>query len=152
MRLDSLTRPELVFPGLPGTDASTLLRALAGEVATVSGLPDEDTLYQRLLEREELSSTGIGRGVAVPHCKLRHLDQVLLAIGISDRGVEFGAIDHLPVRLFFLVISPEDQPAAHLKVLAAISKWVQTERRVERIVELEDRQEIFDLLAPEELG
>ena len=152
MRLDSLTRPDLVFPGLPGTDASTLLRALATEVADSGAITDGDTLYERLLEREELSSTGIGRGVAVPHCKLRKLDQVLLAIGISDRAVDFAAIDKKPVRLFFLVVSPEDQPAAHLKVLAAISKWVQTERRVERIVELKDRQEIFDLLGPEELG
>ncbi|MCB1054078.1 MAG: PTS sugar transporter subunit IIA [Acidobacteria bacterium] len=152
MRLDSLTRPDLVFPGLPGTDASTLLRALATEVADSGAITDGDTLYERLLEREELSSTGIGRGVAVPHCKLRKLDQVLLAIGISDRAVDFAAIDKKPVRLFFLVVSPDDQPAAHLKVLAAISKWVQTERRVERIVELKDRQEIFDLLGPEELG
>ena len=106
-------------------------------------------------EREELGSTGIGSGVAIPHCKVERLEEVIVAIGILDEAIEFGASDGLPVRLLFLVLSPESSPAAHLKSLAAISRWVQADSHVERILEEPSRDFILELLsevAPEGTG
>ena len=110
---------------------------------------DPDRMYQRLVEREELGSTAIGRGVAIPHCKMDNLDRVLVAIGRSPEGVEYESEDGRPVQLFFLVVSPTDQPAAHLRSLAAISKWVKADRHVERILEQDDAEMIHELLAEE---
>lgn len=146
MRLDSLTRPELIFSDLPGDDAASVLRAMAERVAAVSDVGDVETLHRRLLEREELASTGIGAGVAIPHCKMKRLDHVLLAVGTTRRAIDFQAIDGEPVRVFFLVASPEKQPAKHLKALAAISKWLKADHHVERLLELDGEDEIYSLL------
>ena len=136
--LESLTSPELVFPALQATDGAGILRELAEKIAARSAVGDAETLFQRLWEREQLGSTAIGHGVAIPHCKLNGLPRVLVAVGISRGGVDFGATDGKPVRLFFLVASPSRSPAEHLQSLAAISKWVKGEGHVARLLALDD--------------
>lgn len=147
MKLGSLTRPELIFAELAGSDRLTVLRALAQHLVEAGSVNDADDLYRKLWEREKLGSTGIGGGVAIPHCKLNGLDRVVLAVGMVKEGIDFDAADGKPVRLFFLLISPHDSPADHLQSLAAISKWVKADRHVERILKLGDRREIYALLA-----
>ncbi len=149
MHLDQLTRLELIFPDLPGADVHTVLRSFSGRLEELGVVGDADELYQRLSEREELGSTGIGSGVAIPHCKAKGLERVILAIGISNRGVDFAAVDGHKVHLFFLIISPDDQPTAHLHALSAVSKWVKAENHVPRIRELGNQQEIFEMLRNE---
>jgi PTS system nitrogen regulatory IIA component len=147
MHLGDLTRPDLIFVDLPGSDPPTVLQALA-ERAHASGLvEDPDELYHRLFEREQLASTGLGSGVAVPHCKVDGIDRVVMAIGVTQRPVEFDAVDGEPVSLFFLIISPEDDPAAHLQALAAVSKWLKADEHAERISVLRCPEEIHDLIA-----
>lgn len=150
MRLDSLTEPELIFPELDAATREEVLRDLAERLHEHQLIDSADELYGKLLEREQLGSTGVGSGVAIPHCKLRGLSQVVLAIGITRRGVEFGAVDTEPVRLFFLVVSPTEAPAVHLQVLAAISRWLKENSHVSRLLELRDRQAIYHLLEGEE--
>ena len=149
MRLDSLTEPDLIFPDLDGGDRESLLHTLADHVAAHEGLVDADDLYERLLEREQLGSTGVGSGVAIPHCKVKGLSEVVLAVGIHRKGIDFGAVDTQPVRLFFVVVSPSDSPAAHLQVLAAISRWLKKDSHVSRLLALHDRQKIHALLEEE---
>ena len=149
MNLGSLTDPQLIFPELPGEDVESVLRALAERVASRGMVESAEPLYEKLLEREQLGSTGIGSGVAIPHCKMKGLEQAILAVGIKDRPVDFGSVDGQPVRLFFLVVSPQDAPAVHLQVLAAISKWVKADRHVEKTLSMDDRQEIFEFLQRE---
>ena len=103
-------------------------------------------MHEKLLERENLCSTGVGNGVAIPHCKVKKLDRVVIAIAVLQEAVEFGASDGRLVRLLFLVLSPEKSPAAHLQSLAAISKWIQADSHVERMLEQPDRESILDLL------
>lgn len=146
MGLASLTRPGLIFPDLPGADPPTVLRALAERVTAAGVVEAEDELYRRLWEREQLGSTGIGRGVAIPHCKIASLDRVTLAVGIARREVDFGAVDDVPVRIFFLLVSPQDEPAEHLRSLAAISEWLKGDPPLERMVEADDPEEILALL------
>lgn len=149
MELGALTRPELIFPDLAGSDQASALWAFAEAVAAEEVITDAHQVYEKLLEREELGSTGIGNGVAIPHCKVKRLTEVVVAIGILGEAVEFGASDGLPVQLLFLVLSPENAPAAHLKSLAAISRWVQADSHVERILEQPDRRFILELLGQE---
>lgn len=144
--LEALTSSELIFPDLSGTDAPSILRGLAQRLERRGIIPDANDLFERLWEREQLGSTGIGRGVAIPHCKLNGLERVLVAIGIAGHGVDFGAVDQQPVKLFFLVISPSRAPAEHLQSLASISKWVKADRHVERLLGLETPDEIFSLI------
>jgi PTS system nitrogen regulatory IIA component len=146
MRLDSLTDPELIFPEIDASDREDLLRELSERLERRRVIRSSKELYDRLMEREQLGSTGVGAGVAIPHCKVKDLTEVVLAIGITRKGVDFGAVDTKPVRLFFLVVSPSDAPAAHLQVLAAISRWLKEDSHASRVLELRDRQAIYGLL------
>ncbi len=148
MRLASLTRPELIFPDLPGQDRAAVLRELARRIAKAGVVRDPEDLFQKLWEREQLGSTGIGSGIAIPHCKLPGLSHGIVAIGLVPAGVDFGAVDGQPVRLLFLVLSPSATPGEHLQVLATISRWVKA-GRAERILALREPAAVVELLEQE---
>jgi mannitol/fructose-specific phosphotransferase system IIA component (Ntr-type) len=149
VRLGALTRPELIFPGLQAADRTQLLRILAEKIAARGLVRNPEELYQKLWEREQIGSTGIGSGLAIPHCKLQGLAKGVVAVGIVPGGVDFGAADGRPVRLVFLVISPNESPAEHLQVLAAISRWVKADRHAEGVLALDDPQTIQQYLEEE---
>lgn len=149
MQLATLTSPELIFPQLDGLDRASLLRGLARRITEQRLLGDAEALYQKLMEREELASTGIGDGVAIPHCKMDGLAGVVLAIARIERGIEFGARDHKPVQLFFCVVSPSSEPAAHLQCLAAISSWLQVKQHGKELLALKDADAMYRLLQQE---
>jgi len=145
--LGSLTRPDLVFPGLPAADRQDVLRALADRVAERGLVKSGEELFQKLWEREQLGSTGIGNGIAIPHCKLPGLSRGIVAVGlIEGQGADFGAADGQPVRVLFLVVSPSGSPAEHLQILAAISRWVRAAGHAEKIAGLSDPTAVYDLL------
>jgi PTS system nitrogen regulatory IIA component len=146
VRLASLTRPELIFPDLPAQDRDSVLRALAGRIAGLGLVRDAEGLFQKLREREQLGSTGVGAGVAIPHTKLPGLEEEIVAIAMVPEGVGFGAADGQPVRLLFLVLSPSSAPAAHLQVLAAISRWLRVPGKAEHLVELRDPAAVVQFL------
>ncbi len=146
MQLETLVAPDLIFPDLPAFDVSTVLRAFADRVAATGKVANADALYQALWEREQLGSTGIGHGVAIPHCKVEGLSDVVLAVGNVPKGMPFGAVDGQPVHLFFLVISPASQPAAHLQCLSAISKWVQKSSRIDELLEAHSTESMLRIL------
>jgi PTS system nitrogen regulatory IIA component len=149
MRLGSLVHPQLIFPGLHPSDRLEVLRSFSRDLADQGLVGSPEELFGKLLEREQLGSTGIGQGIAIPHCKIKGLKQGIVAVATSPAGVDFGAADGLPVRLFFLVISPSESPAEHLQILAAISRWIKADRHAERLLELSGRDEIFEFLQEE---
>lgn len=146
MQLQQLTDQNLIFPNLAGSDSGSLLLEFSQRLVERGIVEEANELYRMLREREELGSTGIGDGVAIPHCKCKGIRQVVVAIGTSKNGIDFSAVDGGPVRLFFVVLSPEKDPASHLKSLAAISKWVKADNHVERILEASDPESIYELL------
>ena len=152
MQLHSFAHRDLIFPNLPGHDIRSVLWAFSQRLAEAGVVDGPDELFEKLWEREQLGSTGIGSGVGIPHCKLRGIGRVVLAIGTSLEGVDFGAVDGEPVKLFFMVLSPLKEPAAHLQALAAISKWVKADRHVERILEQGDAESILELLSEESVS
>jgi len=148
LRLGSLIRPELIFPDLASEDREAVLRTFAERIAGLGLVKDRDELLRRLLEREQLGSTGIGSGIAIPHCKLAELRQGIVALGMAPGGVDFGAADGEPVRLFFLVLSPSAAPGEHLQVLATISRWIKA-GSADRILELRDPGAVYQFLQQE---
>lgn len=146
MLLGELTRPDLIFTDLPATDRQGVLRALAGRVAERGLVKNGEDLFQKLWEREQLGTTGIGSGIAIPHCKLPGLAHGVVAVGLTPQGVDFGAADGKPVQVLFLVVSPSGSPAEHLQILAALSRWVRANRHAEKIAALRDAAAVYDLL------
>jgi PTS system nitrogen regulatory IIA component len=143
LNLSELTEPALIDTDLGGTERQSVLQALASLVARQGEVHDPVLLVDRLAKRESLGSTGIGHGIAVPHCRMAGLSRVVLAIGICRQAIAFDALDGAPVRMFFLVISPEESPAAHLRCLAAIAHWVRDAKRREELFAISDPEALF---------
>ncbi|HEY6065214.1 MAG TPA: PTS sugar transporter subunit IIA [Thermoanaerobaculia bacterium] len=119
-----LVDERLVFPDLAGSTVEEVLAEMSTALAGAGAVRDADDLARRLVERERMGSTGLGAGIAIPHCKVRDLPDVVLAIGVSRKGIDFHASDLLPVTLVFLVLSPLDAPGLHLQALARISRII----------------------------
>jgi PTS system nitrogen regulatory IIA component len=118
--------PGLVFFGLPGHTREELLDELARRVAAQGAVSDPAELADRLLDREKLGCTGLGDGIAIPHCKLKDLGRVILAVATTAEPVDFGAADGKPITLVFLVVSPANGAATHLQALARVSRMLRT--------------------------
>lgn len=146
LRLGSLTRKELIFPNLFARDRAGILRELADRIADLGLIDDAAEVAARLLERERLGSTGIGAGIAIPHCKVDGLKEPILALGLARQGVDFEAGDGRAVQLFFLLVSPSAAAAQHLQLLAAISRWVRSGGNVEEILALDGAEAIQEHL------
>jgi PTS system nitrogen regulatory IIA component len=152
MNVRELVDPRLVFTDVDAGSPERALRSLAERLEREGAIPDASDLVARLLERERQGSTAIGKGVAIPHCKLARLDRVVVAIGVATTGVAIETPDREPVRLFFLVVSPESSPAAHLQSLAAISKWLKSDGNLERIRAATTPDQVRACLAGEAVG
>ncbi|MES2055661.1 MAG: PTS sugar transporter subunit IIA [Pseudomonadota bacterium] len=116
-----LLLPETVVQGVAAGTKKALLQQLAAMLADIHGL-DGKLVADALIGREKLGSTGFGGGVAIPHGKLAGLPQVIGLFARVAQPVEFQAIDDLPVDLIFVLLSPPDAGAAHLKALARVSR------------------------------
>ena len=141
--LEDMTDPRRIYTHLTGTTADSVLREIADHLSTEAIVGEAASLHEKLMEREALCSTGVGRGVAIPHCKLNGLDAVLVAVGISREGVDFGAVDGGKVFVFFVVVSPSRAPAAHLQSLAAISRWVKEHDPVALLLDATSTHEVY---------
>lgn len=119
-----LVDERLVFPDLASTTLEEALADMARGLARAGIVRDPEDLKRRLIEREAMGSTGLGGGLAIPHCKVREIGDVVLSIGVSRSGIDFHAADGVPVTLIFLVLSPADAPALHLQALARISRVI----------------------------
>lgn len=115
-----------IYLDLPGGSMADTLGEMARRLKASGDVKDADDLARRLIEREKLGCTGLGNGLAIPHCKVAGLEGVLVAIGVVPGGVDFRALDGRPVRLVLVVLSPSDAPAGHLQALARISRLVKT--------------------------
>jgi nitrogen PTS system EIIA component len=114
--------PRLVFFRLPGSTRDAVLGEFASRLAALGAVPDAADLLQRLLKRERDGCTGVGRGIAIPHCRLDALDGEVVAFATTEQPIEFGAPDGTPVELIFLVASPTQAAAAHLQAVARVSR------------------------------
>ncbi|MDY0189625.1 MAG: PTS sugar transporter subunit IIA [Desulfuromonas sp.] len=116
---------------------------------SVSGLK-RDQVLEVLQERERLGSTGIGEGVAIPHGKLKDIDQLVLSFGRSKQGVDFDSMDGKPAHLFFLLLAPEDSISVHLKTLARISKLLKDEAVRAQLMDAVTAEEIYQIIRNKE--
>lgn len=131
MLLSELLSAERVKVPLASRTKSDVLRELVELVAPSAGRRgervDPESILESVREREAVLSTGIGDGVAIPHGKTPHVDQLVLAAGVAYDPVDFDALDGKPVHLFFLLVGPESAAGAHVKALSRISRLLRRE-------------------------
>jgi len=132
---------------LRGGHPAEALDDLSRRLAETGAVPSAAALAQALVAREKLGSTAVGAGVAIPHAKVKGIKHPVLAVGIAPGGVDFAAADGEPVRLLFVIVSPLDTPAEHLRMLAQISRWLgRGAARVRALLEAGSREAVAALL------
>lgn len=145
MKLSEIMSEKSIFMGLKSNSKRQLLQDLSAKAAEITGL-DERTIFDTLLERENLGSTGFGEGTALPHGRFEGLDKVYGFFAKLNSPVDFEAIDGKPVDLIFLLLSPEDNGADHLTALAQASRFLKDESMRQKLRQINSAQEIFALL------
>lgn len=127
MGLSEFLSPDAVVLDLSARCKREALAELAAKGAGLTGVPAE-TIRKALMEREQLGSTGVGRGVAIPHGKIEGLGAMVGILAKLEDGVDFEAVDDQPVDLIFVLLAPANASAAHLKALAKVSRLLRDEQ------------------------
>jgi PTS system nitrogen regulatory IIA component len=145
MPLRDLLAPNAVFPSLKATSKKQALQDLSAHAAMLTG-HDGREIFETLLRRERLGSTGVGGGVAIPHGKLAKTERLFGLFARLDQPVDFEALDGDPVDLIFLLIAPESAGADHLKALARIARLLRDPEVARKLRSTRDPQTVHALL------
>ncbi|MBC7953832.1 MAG: PTS IIA-like nitrogen regulatory protein PtsN [Rhodospirillaceae bacterium] len=145
MDIADLITPAAVIPNLRATSKKQALQDLAKKAAELSGL-NERAVFDVLLERERLGTTGVGNGIAIPHGKLGELDRLYGLFARLERPINFESIDEQPVDLIFLLLAPESAGADHLKALARVSRLLRDKGVCEKLRGTENADGLYALL------
>lgn len=147
--LTAIITSEAVEASLTVANKKALFQQLAANAGRQSGLEAKDILAS-LNAREKLGSTGFGGGTAIPHGKIAGLDKVIGAFARLAQPIDFGAVDGMPVDLVFLLLSPPDAGADHLKALASVSRAFRDRQLLDKLRGARSRDALYALLAGEE--
>lgn len=145
MEIEDLITPAGVIPKLRATGKKHALQELAKRAADVTGL-HERAIFDVLLERERLGSTGVGNGIAIPHGKLPELQKLHGVFARLDSSIDFDSVDDQPVDLVFLLLAPEAAGADHLKALARVSRLLRDRAVCEKLRGANGADAIYALL------
>jgi len=146
MKLSKFCDESLVTFGLKAATKEEAIVELVDLAATSTMIKDRDELLRDVTEREELVTTGVGYGVAFPHAKTRSAKGIVIAFGRSNGGIDFDAMDHKPVNLFFLIAAPEDAIGAHLNVMARLSYLMKSADNRKKLMEATSPGDVLSLI------
>ena len=145
MEIVDILIPDGIVANLKVSSKKQALQELAQRAATITGA-QERAIFDVLLERERLGTTGVGSGIAIPHGKLSDIDKLHGIFARLDVSVDFEAIDEQPVDLIFLLLAPEEAGADHLKALARVSRLLRDKAICEKLRGAEEADALFALL------
>src|SRR5262249_12669444 len=148
MRMSEFVVREAIVPHLTASSKEAVIREMVESLRTANQFrgSDVDDVIRAIMKREGLGSTGIGRGVAIPHTKHGSVDRLIGTIAISPTGVPFDSLDGEPVHVFVLLISPQDRPGDHLRALENVSRCLRDDAFVRDLRNAKSREEICRLL------
>ena len=142
--LSELLSPECIELNLSGKRKPEIIRELVQVVSRCKGITDTDALYRGLMEREKLSSTGIGDGIALPHCMTPLVNTTHIAFGRKLEGAKFDSLDNQPVTLFFLLVGPDNDPSLHLRVLSKLARYLRHKTFCSSLLVAESPAEVIE--------
>lgn len=145
MEICDIITSERVLPSLRATSKKQALQELARCAMEMTGV-HERAVFDILLERERLGTTGVGHGIAIPHGKLPDLDKLYGLFARLERPIDFDSIDERPVDLIFLLLAPESAGADHLKALARVSRLLRDGEVCEKLRDCADAEALYALL------
>lgn len=132
MELNDLLGSNAIVPLLKASSKKQLLQDLSERAAKMTNMPERQ-IFEKLVQRERLGSTGVGQGVAIPHGKLPDLDGIYGIFALLDKPISYDAMDDKPVDIVFLLLAPEGAGADHLKALALIARVLRDEDKLTKL-------------------
>ncbi len=145
MDLSDLLVIDAILPRLKSANKKQALQEMATKAAALTGR-DERDIFETLMQREKLGSTGVGHGVAIPHGKLAGFDRLVGVFALLDRPIDFDSLDGEPVDIMFLLLAPESAGADHLKALARIARVLRDDETAAKLRAADDAAAMYALL------
>lgn len=152
MKISDILKPECVIDDMKALNKRDALVELSARIRQTHLKCDPDAIVKVLLDREKLGSTGIGNGIAIPHGKIKGLDDMVISFGRSRMGIDFEAMDNKPAHLFFLLLAPEDSAGKHLKALAKISRILKDKDFRKKLMEAKSDADLYNLIVDKDDG
>ncbi len=148
MKLTDIVAADAVITNLKATTKDEAIREIVGSLRAAGKVAPEHTeaIISAIMKREELGSTGIGRGVAVPHTKHGSVDSIVATVALSEAGLDFAALDGEVVHILFLLISPPDRPGEHLRGLETITRHLKSDEFCSFMRQCKTAEKVIDLL------
>lgn len=149
MALADLLQQDAIIPALRVNSKKQLLQELAAKASKITGLPERE-IFDVILQRERLGSTGVGNGIAIPHGKLASVPRIIGVFARLETPVDFEALDDQPVDLAFLLLAPEGAGADHLKALSRIARVLRDADMVSKLRATDSASAIYTFLNEEQ--
>ncbi|POO56953.1 PTS IIA-like nitrogen regulatory protein PtsN [Agrobacterium rosae] len=149
MALADLLQQDAIIPALKVNSKKQLLQELAAKAARITGVPERE-VFDVILQRERLGSTGVGHGIAIPHGKLASINSIVGVFARLDNPVDFEALDDQPIDLVFLLLAPEGAGADHLKALSRIARVLRDPELVAKLRATDSDTAIYTFLNQEQ--
>ena len=135
---------------LESENKNAVIRELYGNLKKTDLIKDEEKGISDIFAREEMGSTGIGKGVALPHAKTEAVDELIITFGISRNGITYDSLDNEKVNIFFMFLCPKDKTQEYLKVLARISRLIKGKKFIENLLKAASNKEVVEIIKKEE--
>lgn len=146
MRLTQLLTEEAIEVSLKQTQKKSVIEELLVLAIKGGKINDRMKAFEDIMKREEMMSTGLENGIAVPHAKTKAADDLTLSLGISKEGIDFDAADGKPSHLFFMLLAPEDAAGPNVKVLAEIARLTKDKKFCKKLINASSSKEVLELI------
>ena len=150
MLLGKFIQPALVWSDLQANTKLELIKEISEKIAQNQDLIAKDEIFQALAKREQLGSTGIEDGVAIPHAKIKRLNKTIIAFARKKNGLDFQAHDGKPSQLFFILLAPEKTTTIHLKLLARLSRLLKNNNFRNQLLKAANSSAIYEAIIRED--
>jgi fructose PTS system EIIBC or EIIC component len=150
MKISDILTENLVATGLPGNTKNEVIDAMIDLVASSPKVTDKEKVRKAIFEREEIMSTGVGNGFAIPHGKTEAVSDIVAAFAVTAQPIDYQSLDEKPVRLVFLLVGKDNLVGPHIKLLSRISRLMNKEEFRRRLLDLKSPREILEAFRQEE--
>ncbi len=150
MKLSDYLDESGIVLDITGESKSEILLKLVEILTDTATIKNSAEIVKTLEDREKLKTTGIGSGIAIPHCKSSEVDRVHVVIGISRSGIDFDSLDQQPANFFFLLVAPENAGSEHLKASAKIVRLVREVQVREDLLKMTSPKDVYEYIKSKE--
>ncbi len=150
MKISDILTENLVATGLPGNTKNEVIDAMIDLVASSPKVMDKEKVRKAIFEREEIMSTGVGNGFAIPHGKTEAVSDIVAAFAVTAQPIDYQSLDEKPVRLVFLLVGKDNLVGPHIKLLSRISRLMNKEEFRRRLLDMKSPREILEAFRQEE--